>query len=177
MIKGETGMKKYKKRNLIIITVICIPIILFIISYCNYRINNVKNSCSDEVNKYIQDISNQNGEIYLYDYLNFKCDGFYVIGPYTTSNYKHEIVGERWYHYSSYGSYLFNELLLSGDTTDEIYQELVFVKDNKVLSVATTERKKGDFTGLDERYYSIDQLFTNVGSDGNWNYIIEGIKK
>lgn len=126
---------------------------------------------------YIQDIKNQNGEIYLYDYLSLKCDGFYIIGPYATSDYKHEIVGERWYHYSSYGSYLFNEILFDGDSTDEIYQELVFIKENKVISVAAIERQKGDFTRLDKNYYSIDQLFSNVRDDRNWNYIMEGIKK
>ncbi len=168
-------MKKYKKRDLILITVIGMPILLVLISYCKYRFNNVNSTCSDEVNKYIQDISNQNGEIYLYDYLNFKCDGFYIIGPYSTRDYKHEIVGKRWYHYSSYLSYLFNELLFDGDTTDEIYQQIVFVKENKVISIAVIEREKGDFTRLGESYYNIGQLFSNV-RDGNWHYVIEGIE-
>ncbi len=167
-------MKKHRVRNFIIAAIICTPLVLLALSYGKYKFNNVEDSCSQELEKYVQDISAQDGSIFLDSYLEFNCDGFYIIGPYDTSKYKHEVVGETWYHYSSYLSYLFNEILFQGDTTDEIFQQLAFVKNEKVISVATIYRKEGDFTNLEKKYYSISQLFSNVSSDDKkWNYIIE----
>ena len=114
------------------------------------------------VEKYLEDIHNQDGSILLNSYLDFDYDGFYIIGPYASSETKHETVGQKWYNYSSYPSYLFNEILLDGDTTDEILQQLVFMKDERIINVATVQRKDGDFVHLEKTYYKIDQLFINT---------------
>lgn len=160
-------MKNNKIKRTVIL-IILIPLILLILSYSKYARNNVKESSTAEVEKYVEDISNQDGSIFLNSYLDFTCDGFYIVGPYETSEYKHKLLGQKWYNYSSYASYLFNEILLNGDTTDEILQQLVFVKDGKVVSVATIQRKDGDFVCLKEKYYKVDKLFiNNINNNGD----------
>lgn len=165
-------MKNQKIKKIISIALL-VPLILIILSYSKYTRNNVKESCSIEVEKYVDDISNQDGSIFLNSYLDLNCDGFYIIGPYATSEYKHKMVGQRWYNYSSYPSYLINEILFHGDTTDETLQQLVFVKDKKIISVATIKRKDGDFVFLKEKYYDIDQLFTNTKNDHGDKEIVQ----
>ena len=150
-----------------------LPIVLLILSYGKYSNSNVKESSTTEVEKYVKDIIDQDGSMLLSSYLDFTCDGFYIVGPYATSEYKHELLGQKWYNYPSYASYLFNETLFHGDTTDEILQQLVFVKDGKIVSVATTQRKDGDFVFLKDKSYNIDKLFINIENDNGENKVIE----
>ena len=166
-------MKKHSIRNLIIVFIIIIPLSFLILSYGNYKLNNVNSLDSSKVESYLLDITNQDGTIGLYSYLDFDCDGFYIIGPYTPSEYKHKMVGDKRYNYISYVDYLFNELIFHGDTIAENQQQLVFVKNNKVVSVVTLNRKDGDFLKLKE-YYDIDTIFYNkVMDDGNYKTIVE----
>ena len=163
-------MKKHRIRNLIVILILIIPVSVLVLSYANYKLNNIEASCSSEVVSYLFDIRNQDGTIHMDLYLDFNCDGFYIISPYTTSEYKHKEVGQNWYHYSSYGDYLFNELLFDGDTIAENQQQLVFTKGEKVVSIAILDRADGDFLNLKQGYYEIDTIFYNKVSD-NRGYI------
>ena len=150
-----------------------ITVLLISLSYGNYISNNVKEDCSSDVEKYLDDIHNQDGSIHLNSYLGFDYDGFYIIGPYASSETKHEVVGRRWYNYSSYPSYLFNEILFHGDTTDETLQQLVFMKEERVINVATIQRKNGDFASLEKNYYKIDQLFSKIENVNGDNVMVE----
>ena len=168
-------MKKYKIKHIILV-IMLIPVLLISLSYGNYTKNNVKEDCSYNVEKYLEDIHNQDGSILLNSYLDFDYDGFYIIGPYASSETKHETVGQKWYNYSSYPSYLFNEILLDGDTTDEILQQLVFMKDERIINVATVQRKDGDFVHLEKTYYKTDQVFSNTKNIHEDNEIVEYLK-
>lgn len=165
-------MKKYRKRKLIVIFILIMIVSPLVLSYANYKLYNIKASCSSEVENYLFDIINQDGSLYRNLYLDFSCDGFYIISPYTTSEYKHKKVGQKWYHYYSYGSYLFNELLFDGDTISENQQQLVFIKDDKVVSIAILDRKNEDFLNLKQSYYDIDTVFYNKARDNRGYRII-----
>lgn len=83
-------------------------------------------------------------------------------------------MGDKWYQYNSYGSYLFNELLFKGDNFTEGQQQLVFVKDGNVVSIAVLDRNIGDFVILKEGYYDISTLFFNIKNNGDdYRIIIE----
>lgn len=71
-------LRKLKVKYLIL-TVITIPFLLFSQSYIKYKINNINNSCTYEVKNFVSAIMNQDNAIYLKDYLDFNCDGFYII--------------------------------------------------------------------------------------------------
>lgn len=160
-------MKKTVKYFILTI-IICISILPLSISYIKYKINNVNSSCTTEVEMYIRDIVSQKNNIKMSEYLDIDCDGFYVISPYTTTSYKHEIVGQEWYQYNSYGSYLFNEILFDGDNLTENQQLLAFVNGGKVVSIAILDRKNGDFLMLKEKYYDINTIFTAEVDDNGY---------
>lgn len=155
---------------LVVIVILLIPMGLFIKSYYNYSVHNVKKDCSNDVKKYLLDISDTQNGSSLKPYLEFECDGFYVIGPYTTSPYRHKAIGCKWYNYSSYSNYLFNEILFDGDCITEGQQQLVFVKDNKVVNVATINRSDCDFITKGRTYYSI-QTIINIDVTDNGNIV------
>lgn len=164
-------MKKINAKKFLLISIIIIPFLALSVSYINYQINNVTSVCTLEAEAYLIDIINQKNDANMKEYLDFVCDAFYVIPPYTTTRYKHEIVGEEWYQYNSYGSYLFNELLFDGDNIAENQQLLAFIKEGKVVSVAILDRKNGDFIMLKESYFDINTKFANEVNDNGY-YII-----
>jgi hypothetical protein len=149
-----------------------IPIFLLMLSYTEYRSNSIVNDCSSDINSYLVDLVDQDGTVCMDTYLDFECKGFYIIRPYTTSKERHEVVGYRWYNYSSYGDYLFSELLFDGENMDEEEQELIFVDDEQVIAVAMLNRQYGDFLNLNDVYYDIDSLFYKI-DNGYGNFIIE----
>jgi hypothetical protein len=143
----------------IVIVIIVISLAQLVSSYIKYSTNNIYDSCENELEIFLSNITINENVDSMKEYLNFECDGFYIIAPYTTTKYKEEIVGCEWYFYSNYSNYLFNELILKGDNLLESQQQLVFVKDNKVVSVAVIERRIGDFIFLEELFYDIDTMF------------------
>lgn len=67
------------KVKYLIFTVIVILFLVFSKSYIKYKINNINYSCTYEVKNFVLAIMNQDNAIYLKDYLDFNCDGFYII--------------------------------------------------------------------------------------------------
>lgn len=47
------------------------------------------------------------------------------------------------------------------------------MKDERIIRVATVQRKDGDFVHLEKTYYKIDQLFSNTKNIYGDNEIVE----
>lgn len=81
----ENGGFMKRKAIILCFIILSIPTIIMAFSYFDYRSNNITDTCIEEVELYLSDIKNQTGNITLEKYLDFNCDGFFVIGPYITS--------------------------------------------------------------------------------------------
>ncbi len=162
-------MKK-KVMRLLMVMILIIPTIIIGFSYFDYRSYNITDTCIEEVELYLRDIKHQTGKITLEKYLDFKSDGYFIIGPYITSQERQKIVGEKWYNASSYASHIINEKIFKGDNINESQQIFVFVKDGTPISFAITDRSEGDLLNDTDPYYSIDDILINCKESRDLEY-------
>lgn len=144
--------RKNIQKNLILV-LFSIALFVIISSYTHYRSNKVTHSSSNQVEYYLENISEE--PILLSRFLNFEWDEVYIIGPYTPNKKKHEIVGTTWYTNGTYIGYILDTYLFyDGEILADSFQELVFTRNNKVISTALLERRNGDFLNLEQHVYN-----------------------
>ena len=165
-------MKKQTIIKLIIIMLLVIPVILLSGLYIDYNRYNIDHVYSTEIDKYLDDLFNQEGTILMNHYLDIECDGFYIIRPYISRHEKHELVGVKWYSYQSFSDYLFGELLFNGENLAEDKQELVFINNQEVAGIALLNRKNGDFVNLTNVYHEINTIFYKVNNGYGYYTIV-----
>lgn len=139
------------------------------IAYVNYRSHVIERDLSDDFLRFVIDIRNQSGMISISDYLDFECDGFYVVGPYMTTELREKLVKKKWTIETSMVDHYFVEWAFAGDNISEAEQLLIFVNDEKPVAFARLNRSEGDFVLSSKDYYeSNDILYSDVeviGSD------------
>lgn len=159
-------------KKIILITkeiVVAIIVIAIGIPVFNYLRFNVDQDCTGEVEDYLEELAINPATI-MSDYLTFDYDGFYVIGPYTSSETKKDIIGKSVYNYKSFQMYLFDEILFDGTSLHDELQELYYIKDSNVVAVATLDRSNGDFLRNAGSYINAD---TGVILNANREVIME----
>jgi len=91
----------------------------------------------------------------------FEWDRMYVILPYTSRTEMQKIVGTKWTTADTYIGYLIFDKTWLGEhpLDDDIFQKLVFVKDNKVVLDVTLDRSDVDFTQINSPVINDSALF------------------
>lgn len=159
--------KKFFK--ILIAIIVMFFIIKITVSYIDYRLHNIKIDVTENALAYLSAIKEQDGNIYIKDYLELDCDEFYVIGPYMTSSERHDIVGSRWFYETSYVNYIISEQIFGGDNINEDEQILIFVNDEKPIGIAISKRENGDLIDYENPFYDIDEILYNEKTEtGFW---------
>ncbi|WP_133158821.1 hypothetical protein [Clostridium thermosuccinogenes] len=98
----------------------------------------------------------------------FEWDRMYIIRPYTSRTEMHEKVGTKWTTADTYIGYLIFDKTWLGEhpLDDDIFQKLVFVKDNKVVLDVTLNRGDADFTQINSPVINDNVLFDIDKTDG-----------
>ena len=130
-----------------------IALVSLVFSYTHFKTNKVTHFSSIQVESYLESITEE--PKLLSQFLDFEWDELYIIGPYNSNKQKHKLVGSIWYTNSSYIGYILDKhIFYDGEILSDAFHELVFTHNNKVVSTALLERRKGDFLNLENHVYN-----------------------
>lgn len=152
------------------VSILFVGILIIAKQYSVYKSIVVKVDSTTEIEDYLLAIRNQSGKITIHDYLDYDVDGFYIIGPYTPSVLREELVKKKWTIEDTMLDYYFVEWAFSGDNLSEEDQILLFIKNKSPNAYAKLIRSHSDFVFSEKNYYRADEiLFNEVGDNGS-NY-------
>lgn len=155
--------------------ILLIPVLIFAKSYLQYRDIRIQNLHAREFREALALVIKNNDAFDMREVTAFEWDEFYIIHPYTPRNQMQNIVGARWTTAESYLGFLVEKTVFGEHPLDDdIIQELVFLKDGKVVCDTTFMRYDGDFVMV--RCGAVtpeDALFTVDKSDENHPVLVK----
>lgn len=160
-------MKINWQKTLLYIVLIVLAVLL-LSSYINFRMQRIDNIyANDFKSKLITAISDES--FYMKDLTAFEWDKMYVIRPYTSKTEMQKIIGIKWTTYNTYLGFLFEKTFFGEyPIDDDIFQKLVFVKDEKVILDITIQRVVADFTQIEQIISYGDDLLAMERTQRDW---------
>jgi hypothetical protein len=152
---------KIKSKTIIISVFLIIPLILFSLSYINFRSQKINNEHLESFKNKLMTTIQQESYFDMKNITPFEWDRMYVILPYTSRTEMQKIVGTKWTTADTYIGYLIFDKTWLGEhpLDDDIFHKLVFVKDNKVVLDVTLNRGDADFTQISSPVINGNALF------------------
>ena len=152
---------KTKSKTIIIAVFLIIPLILFLSSYMGFRSQKINNEYLESFKNKLMTTIQQKSYFDIKNITPFEWDRMYVILPYTSRTEMQKIVGTKWTTADTYIGYLIFDKTWLGEhpLDDDIFQKLVFVKDNKVVLDVTLDRSDVDFTQINSPVINDSALF------------------
>ncbi len=159
---------KIKSKTIIISIFLIIPLILFSSSYMGFRSQKINNEHLESFKNNLMATIQQKSHFDMKNITPFEWDRMYIIRPYTSRTEMHEKVGTKWTTADTYIGYLIFDKTWLGEhpLDDDIFQKLVFVKDNKVVLDVTLNRGDVDFTQINSPVINDNVLFDIDKTDG-----------
>ncbi|KOA19496.1 hypothetical protein CLHOM_21040 [Clostridium homopropionicum DSM 5847] len=159
---------KIKSKTIIIAVFLIIPLILFLSSYMGFRSQKINNEHLESFKNNLMATIQQKSHFDMKNITPFEWDRMYIIRPYTSRTEMHEKVGTKWTTADTYIGYLIFDKTWLGEhpLDDDIFQKLVFVKDNKVVLDVTLNRGDADFTQISSPVINDNALFDIDKIDG-----------
>ena len=159
---------KTKSKTIIIAVFLIIPLILFLSSYMGFRSQKINNEHLESFKNNLMTTVQQKSHFDMKNITPFEWDRMYIIRPYTSRTEMHEKVGTKWTTADTYIGYLIFDKTWLGEhpLDDDIFQKLVFVKDNKVVLDVTLNRGDADFTQISSPVINDNALFDIDKIDG-----------
>jgi len=159
---------KIKSKIIIIAVFLIIPLILFLSSYMGFRSQKINNEHLESFKNKLMTTVQQKSHFDMKNITPFEWDRMYIIRPYTSRTEMHEKVGTKWTTADTYIGYLIFDKTWLGEhpLDDDIFQKLVFVKDNKVVLDVTLNRGDADFTQINSPVINDNVLFDIDKTDG-----------
>lgn len=159
---------KIKSKTIIISVFLIIPLILFSSSYISFRSQKINNEHLESFKNKLMTTIQQKSYFDMKNITPFEWDRMYIIRPYTSRTEMHEKVGTKWTTADTYIGYLIFDKTWLGEhpLDDDIFQKLVFVKDNKVVLDVTLDRSDVDFTQINSPVINDNVLFDIDKTDG-----------
>ena len=159
---------KTKSKTIIIAVFLIIPLILFLSSYMGFRSQKINNEHLESFKNNLMATIQQKSHFDMKNITPFEWDRMYIIRPYTSRTEMHEKVGTKWTTADTYIGYLIFDKTWLGEhpLDDDIFQKLVFVKDNKVVLDVTLNRGDADFTQINSPVINDNVLFDIDKTDG-----------
>ena len=139
-----------------------------LLSYINYRSQRIDNEHLESFKNNLMATIQQKSYFDMKNITPFEWDRMYIIRPYTSRTEMHEKVGTKWTTADTYIGYLIFDKTWLGEhpLDDDIFQKLVFVKDNKVVLDVTLDRSDVDFTQINSPVINDNVLFDIDKTDG-----------
>ncbi|SCN23694.1 hypothetical protein N3C_1432 [Clostridium sp. N3C] len=162
---------KIKSKTIIISVFLIIPLILFSLSYINFRSQKINNEHLESFKNKLMTTIQQESYFDMKNITPFEWDRMYVILSYTSRTEMQKIVGTKWTTADTYIGYLIFDKTWLGEhpLDDDIFHKLVFVKDNKVVLDVTLNRGDADFTQISSPVINDSALFIiDKTSGGNF---------
>ena len=152
---------KTKSKTIIIAVFLIIPLILFLSSYMGFRSQKINNEYLESFKNNLMATIQQKSHFDMKNITPFEWDRMYIIRPYTSRTEMQKIVGTKWTTVDTYIGYLIFDKTWLGEhpLDDDIFQKLVFVKDNKVVLDVTLDRSDVDFTQINSPVINDSALF------------------
>lgn len=152
---------KIKSKTIIISVFLIIPLILFSLSYINFRSQKINNEHLESFKNKLMTTIQQESYFDMKNITPFEWDRMYVILSYTSRTEMQKIVGTKWTTADTYIGYLIFDKTWLGEhpLDDDIFHKLVFVKDNKVVLDVTLNRGDADFTQISSPVINDSALF------------------
>ena len=152
---------KIKSKTIIISVFLIIPLILFSLSYINFRSQKINNEHLESFKNKLMTTIQQESYFDMKNITLFEWDRMYVILSYTSRTEMQKIVGTKWTTADTYIGYLIFDKTWLGEhpLDDDIFHKLVFVKDNKVVLDVTLNRGDADFTQISSPVINDSALF------------------
>ena len=152
---------KIKKKTIMITAFLIIPLILFLLSYINYRSQRIYNEHLESFKSQLMTTVQQNSSFDMNNITPFEWDRMYVIRPYISRTEMQKVIGIKWTTADTYIGYLICDKTWFGEhpLDDDIFHKLIFVKDNKVVLDITLDRNDVDFTQINSPVINDDSLF------------------
>ena len=168
---GEKNVVFYKIR-IFIFAVLSVLFLAVVISYINFSIIKIDNGYRDGFERALIYTVKNEKYFMMKNITNFDWDKMFVFCPYTNRDKIEQEVGMKWVTTQSYFGYLVDRSFLGQDPLcDDIFEKLVFVKDNKVICDCTIERYNGDFTKVPSQINRTEANFIVEKNNDNWALI------
>lgn len=164
---GGEEIKQVKKRwkKILLIAMAVLIVALPAISYYSYTRIRVDNTGVNAFARELEQTVKRQERFSLADVTDFEWDAVFVGHPYTTREQMEKKVGLTWTTYSFLGYHIIQKTALGRFHMDvDEANQLVFVKDDRVVLDAILMRNQADLTGLEDRISRDDAVFDLKGS-------------